>query len=496
MNKEIGESIAKNTTVMLVAQAITWVSSFILLIFLPRYLGSEDYGRLYLAMSLGMIIGIIIDFGGNYLIPKEVAKSKKITPHILVSYAGVRTILWFMCMGGVLLFSYIVEYSEAITLLIIIFGVSKLWEGGSKAIRSCFQGYEQMEYPSVGVIAEKVFVSAIAVAALLLGAGAIEVAIIMTIGAFINLLICVKFVPLIISRIPPFRFQTSYNLLKGSIPYFMWSIFAVIYYRIDAVMLSTMTNDAVVGWYGGAYRFFDIVMFLPAIFTTVVFPIFSKLWEEKGHDLSNTFQQTLKCIVMAGIPMGILFYFYSENLVSLFYGLEEYAPSVPVLQIFSIGIVLVYVDFMLGSAILATERQRAWAMVGFVAILLNIALNFWFIPYSQEAYGNGGIGAAVTTLATELFIMVAGLIMLPKSYFKQFNFLDLAKCLASGLGMGAMIGILNYMDVFWVIQAAASGILYILLILSLNVITHKERDFMLQFFTWRKMKSIMSIKKQ
>lgn len=481
---------------MLAAQAITWVSSFVLLMFLPRYLGSEDYGRLYLAMSLGMIIGIIIDFGGNYLIPKEVAKSKKITPHILVSYAGVRTTLWFICMGGLLLFSYAVEYSKVITLLIIILGVSKLWEGGSKAIRSCFQGYEQMEYPSVGVIAEKVFVAAIAVAALLLGAGAIEIAIIMMIGAFINLLICLKFVPLIISRIPPFRFETSYELLKDSIPYFMWSIFAVIYYRIDAVMLSTMTNDAVVGWYGGAYRFFDIVMFLPAIFTTVVFPIFSKLWEDKGNGLSNTFQQSLKFILLAGIPMGILFFSYSEYLVSLFYGLEEYAPSVPVLQIFSIGIVLVYVDFMLGSAILATERQRAWAVVGFVAILLNIVLNFFLIPYSQELMGNGGLGAAVTTILTELFILAAGLMMLPKSYFRQFEFSIIVKCMGSGVVMGGMIWILNYLEVFWIVQAATAGTVYLLMILSLNVVTRNEREFIKQFFTWRKMKSIMSIKKQ
>jgi O-antigen/teichoic acid export membrane protein len=496
MNRQIGESIAKNTTVMMAAQVVTWASSFILLMFLPRYLGSVDYGRLYLAMSLGMIIGIIIDFGGNYLIPKEVARSKEKTPHILVSYAGARTILWIICMGGLLLFSYIVEYSRVITLLIIILGVSKLWEGGSKAIRSCFQGYEKMEYPSVGVVAEKVFVATLAVAALLLGAGSVEVAIIMTIGAFINLVICIKFVPLIVNRIPPFSFDTSYHLLKYSLPYFMWSIFAVIYYRIDAVMLSTMPSEEVVGWYGGAYRFFDIVMFLPAIFTTVVFPIFSKLWGDKGNNLVNTFQQSLKFILLAAIPICVLFFYYSENLVSLFYGLEEYEPSIIVLQIFSIGIILIYVDFILGSAILATDRQRLWAFVGLVAILINIGLNFLLIPYTQESMGNGGVGAAITTLFTELFIMIAAFIMLPNSYFKNFKLSIPLKCIGSGVIMFATIWYLNSLGIFWMLQATAGFGVYALMVISLRVINKNELQFMREFFTWQNINSIISIKKK
>src|SRR5437016_6743136 len=37
----------------------------------PRYLGSEDYGRLYLAISVGMIIQIVIEFGGSYYRSEE-----------------------------------------------------------------------------------------------------------------------------------------------------------------------------------------------------------------------------------------------------------------------------------------------------------------------------------------------------------------------------------------------------------------------------------------
>ncbi len=496
MNREISESFAKNTTIMLAAQSITWVASFVLLVFLPRYLGSEDYGRLYLAVSMGMMISIVIDFGGNYLIPKEVAKSKEKTPGILVSYLGVRTILWLLCMGCLLLFSYLVDYSRTVTLLILILGISKLWEGGTKAIRSCFQGYEKMEYPSLGVIAEQVFVALFAVSALLMGAGSLQVALIMAVGAFINMVICAVFLPRIVRRLPKFRIDTSVRLLKQSLPYFMWSIFAVIYYRIDAVMLSVLTSDSVVGWYGGAYRFFDIVMFLPVIITTVAFPIFSRLQSERGEELATTFQKSLKFVLMAAIPVSVLFFFFSEQMVSFFYGLDEYGPSVIILQIFSLGILLIYVDFILGSAILATDRQRAWAFVGFSAILLNIGLNYLMIPYTDIHMGNGGIGAAISTLITELFIMIAALLMLTRNHFRHFDIMEPVKAGVSGILMAGAIWMMNVAELHWVLQAAAGTGFYLILVRSLKVIRNEEIEFLEYFFTWEKMKSILPVRNQ
>ncbi|MEX0780801.1 MAG: flippase [Balneolales bacterium] len=495
MNNNIGESIAKNTTVMVAAQMVTWVAGFVLLLFLPRYLGSEDYGRLFLAMSFAMILSVIIDFGGNYLIPKEVSKSRDKTPLLLISFVGVRTIIWFICMVGLLLFCYLAGYSNTMVLLIMIMGISKFFEGASKVIRSCFQGYELMVYPSLGIVSEQIFVATLAVAALLLGAGPIEIAAVMAAGALLKLIISIKFIPLLVDKLPAFHLNVSYKLLKGSVPYFMWSVFAVIYYRIDAVMLSTMTTESVVGWYGGAYRLFDIVMFLPAILTTVVFPIFSKLWEEQGRGFSNTFQQSLKFILIAGIPMCIMYFSFSENLVSLFYGLDEYSPSVLILQIFSLGILLVYIDFILGSVILASDKQVKWAFVGFAAVILNIGLNYLMIPIFEAEFGNGGVGAAVTTLLTEIFIMVSAVILLWDKFFKDFNYMMPLKCLNCGIIMTGIIWGGGYLDVHWLLQAIAGFTIYALIV-SIQVISPTELHFLKKVYTRKKMKSFMSLTNQ
>lgn len=480
MNREIGKSIAKNTSVMLGAQAITWMSSFVLLLFLPRYLGSANYGQLYLAISIAMILGIIIDFGGKYLIPKEVAREKDKTSKVLISYIGVRTAIWAVCMLLLVLFSFVVDYSPTVKWLILILGISKLWNGLVQAIRGCFQGYEIMEYPSVGVIVQKVFVSVTAVTALFWGAGPITIALIMAVGVLLNLAVCLKFIPKIIDSIPNFRLGISLNLIKTSIPYFLWSIFGVIYYRIDTVMLSMFTTESVVGWYGGAYRFFDVIMFLPSIFTTVIFPIFARL-QSKQEELSDTFQRSLRYMILTGIPMTICFFLFAEEIVQLFYGLEEYGPSVILLQVFAPGVILVYIDFIMGSTIMATDRQNLLAWVGFAAIILNVGLNYLTIPYAHELWGNGGIGAALTTIVTELFIMAAAFSLLPGKYFNGFKISLTLRSLISGIVMVAVTLGLSALNVYWIVTAMIGLLVYLGCSILFRVITKNELHFIKEF---------------
>lgn len=47
MSREIAKSVAKGVSPGMVQQLVTRTSTFVLMLFLPRYLGSVEYGRLY-----------------------------------------------------------------------------------------------------------------------------------------------------------------------------------------------------------------------------------------------------------------------------------------------------------------------------------------------------------------------------------------------------------------------------------------------------------------
>lgn len=494
MKSKIGKTIARNFSILFGAHAVTWITSFVLLMFLPRYLGSEDYGRLYLALSIKMILGLLIDFGGSYLIPKQVARSHEEGTKVLSSYIILRIFLWVLSVGVLLLIGHILDYSEHVNILLMVMAITMFWEGGSKAYKAYFQGIERMEFPSIGMVTEKVFVALFAVIALLFGADSIEVAIVMTFGALLNLVVLVWYSRRFVE--PSYRFNTKvFNLLQSGMPYFLFSLFSVIYYRVDAVMLSYLTTETVTGWYGGAYRFFDMVMMLPMIYKSVVFPVFSKLWDDEEGVLQKTISKSLKLIIIFGVPVSFMIFLFAEDLIHFFMGVEEYGPSVIVLQIFSISIPFIFVDIILGSAILgAANRQRGWAIVGFLAIFLNVGVNYLLIPYTQSLYANGGIGAAIATFITELFMLCSALYLLPLDYMRTFRISYILKPVISGLIMSVVIWLLANIGLYWMINAVIGGVVYLAGLFVVKLFDPEEMEIIKSLTTVRGLKVMLSNK--
>ena len=60
MNKIIATSVAKNTVIQFGQQIATWISSFLLMLFLPRILGPERFGRIYLAEMVTAIFIVLV----------------------------------------------------------------------------------------------------------------------------------------------------------------------------------------------------------------------------------------------------------------------------------------------------------------------------------------------------------------------------------------------------------------------------------------------------
>lgn len=488
MKSEISESVTRNFSVMFAAQMVNWVSSFALLMFLPRYLGSEEYGRLYLALSINMMLSLVIGFGGNFLIPKEVARSEKEGAKIFSSYILLRIILWILSIGVILLISNLLNYSDEVALLILILAIGKLWQAGSSALKAYFEGIERTEYPSIGKVVERMSVAILAVGALLLGADSVEIAVIMTLGALFNLLVVVWFSRNFIK--PEFSFNSKvFKLLSSGLPYFLFSLFSVIYYRIDAVMLGAMATDEVVGWYGGAYRFFDAIMILPILYKTAIFPIFSKLWDDKEGILETTIGKSIKLMLILAVPVAISIFIFSEPIIQFFMGLDEFGPSVFLLQIFALSIPIIYVDFILSGAIMgAANKQKAWAMIGFFGIVLNVVANYFLIPYAQTFYGNGGVGAAAATFATELFIMISAVILLPKNYLKRFKPVYLVKPLAAGAVMAIFCWFMLQTWLYWILTVILGLFVYLIALIALKVFSTNEIEMLRNSASFRSIK--------
>ncbi len=486
MSREIAESVTRNTAVMLGSQIVTWLSSFVLMLFLPRYLGSESYGHLFLAMSTAAISQIVIQWGGHYYLTKHVARSREVTSELYVNSVVLRVVLWFVMLLLTLIFIGVAGYPAVVNILLLVFTISKLWEETNNVLHRCFQGQEMMRYPAVGNMTERVFLTIVAVTALLLGASVVTIGVIMATATLLNFAVCLRFLPKVIPSLPRPEIPKIRGILHESAPYFLWSLFGVIYYRIDAIMLSFMTPDAVVGWYGAAYRFFDIIMFLPSIYNMAIFPVISRLWHDRSDSLSITVQKSLEFILLVGIPLSIGGVLFSDTIVTLFYGMKEFGPTVGLLQIFFVGVLIVYLNFVIMPLIFASDRQRFLTIIAFFAMLLNPAINYFVIPYFQSHYGNGGIGAAFATLVTEYFLLVCSVLAIPRSVFTFSSTGIVVKGVIAGSVMGGLIVLLRNLGVHWILQFIAALAVYPSVLLLLKAVAIEELQIIAKALVPRK----------
>jgi hypothetical protein len=78
-------------------------------------------------------------------------------------------------------------------------------------------------------------------------------------------------------------------------------------------------------------------------------------------------------------------------------------------------------------------------MVGLtITVALNVIFNAIAAPYFQENYGNGGIGVALTTLGSEILMVMFGIWLMPKGVIDRAMALTFLKI---GVSAGVMTGV-------------------------------------------------------
>ncbi len=188
----------------------------------------------------------------------------------------LKVALWFVLYGLMILLSLLLGYNMEVRILVAICGFTLLSSAIGNTFASIHYAFERMIFPVSGSILEKGLSAFIGYLVLKHGAGVQIMALVLLLGALVNATwqaiwflqkVGIHFVidPGIIRK-----------LLHTSIPFLIYGVLGVIYYRIDTILLSLMTNTAVVGWYGAGYRLFETLTFLTGIIMTDYLSRFNK----------------------------------------------------------------------------------------------------------------------------------------------------------------------------------------------------------------------------
>ena len=486
-----------NSAIQGVTQLITWSFSWVLLILLPRYLGDEGFGRLFLALTYGMVLGMLLNMGINKYVAKrvgvlnpvdmddeEAARSREELEVIVGNVFSLKLVFCLVAYGllaaVVMLLPYPALTRQAILIICIASCISNL----TLTAGSVFQGLESLLAPNIALVAEKAVATVGCAALLFMGYDLIPVCFVYVAAAAVNCVISL----FLLSRRVSFRLGWDVaavkQILLGGVPFLIWIVCGEIYIRVDVLMLSFMTGEAVVGWYGAAFRIYATLLFVPHLLNTVVFPPLARMGADQNGSaaFSAATERLMNFLLFAAVPVGAGVVIVGRPLVELLYGAGPFVNSSPSLQIFGGCIVLVSINVVLGSVLIAKDKQRKWSYMAVCAAVFNPLMNLWMIPLAQNAWQNGGIGAAVATLLTELLMMAGALTLMPAGVFTTRNIVTAAR---AGLCAGAMIAVImgvGFENVFLIVPVGA--VVYGLLALAVRVLPPPDIYHVLHALGW------------
>jgi O-antigen/teichoic acid export membrane protein len=443
--------VVGNTIISLLGQGVTWTSTLLLTIAYGRFLGDVRFGELYFAITFVALIGFPIESGFNQQLTREVAQEPARALRYLANILFIKACFWLALYGSILLVCRLLGYSIEVRVLVEICGITLLSGSIANTFSALHYAFERVLFPTVGTILEKGLTALIGILALRQGASVQVMAYILLGGSLTSA--CWQAVWAF--RLLGMRLSVDWalirDLLRTSIPFLVYGVLGVIYYRIDTILLSFLASTAVVGWYGASYRIFDTLVFLPSlVISAVMYPVFSKLSARALPELKIAVEKSMNFLLFCGIPITTSLIVAAPDIIGFLYHRPEFVHSVPALQALAPGLLFLYVNSVLSSIILSTKREKKISIMAAIALIFNLGLNLILIPRYQH------IGAAIVTSVTELLLMGLAIAFVPRSLFPLGSLRVGIKALVASLVMALTMWMTHGLGLVLTLSVAAA----------------------------------------
>ena len=159
-------------------------------------------------------------------------------------------------------------------------------------------------------------------------------------------------------------------------------------YRIDILLLEKMRDAAEVGIYSIGASIAEQIWQLPLAIGIVVFSRTANTEDQEA--MKATTGVLLRLSFLFSLGLALLMFLLVPYLVPMIFG-DEYIPSIRIIQLILPGIIMVVLFRILSGHLAGMGRPEITLYVFLPALVLNIILNFLWIP------GYGGEGAAMAT---------------------------------------------------------------------------------------------------
>ncbi len=405
-----------NMSWMVSARAINSFIAFFSVIYIVRKLGPENYGQLSYAVSFVGIFSFLASLGLDQILFRELINH----PDKRDDYLS--TTLFIKIAGGIITIlivfvsAYFFSPRDISVYLIFLLSLTYLFTPWN-VIGYYFQARAEIKYPSILSILVSLIINAFKLLIIFLGKGIIYISLAIILDPILIGLGSIMIYKKINGALFPLvvKWDIVKKMLSQSWPLMFSAAFAIIYSRIDQIMIKNMLNTSSVGIYDAAVRIAEMWYFIPTIIITALFPAIMNA--KKVSELLY-FQRIKKLfLLLLGISsaVGLIITLAAPFIIKILYG-REFIQSVPILQIYVWSGVSISLFLLAQHFLLAEERQGIIFISSLSAMIVNILLNIYLIP-------RWGIKGAAWATFISYFFTVFALLLFPETRSRLYSVL-------------------------------------------------------------------------
>lgn len=383
--------------------------------------GAEEYGLYYPIFSFSILLNIILDFGITSYNNRNIAQHSHMLRRYFSGIFNVKLVLGFCYLGVTLLFGLLLGYKEKAFWLLLILGLNQILASMILYLRSNISGLHLFKTEGMLSVMDRVIM--IALCSVLLWSSYFEgefkiewfvyaqflAYFITAIVAFILVYLKAKFYKINID-IKLFRI-----ILKQSLPFALLVLLMSFYYRLDSVMIDRMLPDGRLqaGIYAQAYRLLEGFNMFGYLFAALLLPIFSRMIKNK-ESITRLVNTSFNLIFIPAVAVATVSFMYPEQIMALLY-IENIIVSAEIFSVLMVSFIAIALTYIYGTLLTANGSLKYLNIISLIGLVLNFGMNFIFIPIY------GAWGAAIATLVTQFFVILAQILISKRIFNMQYE---------------------------------------------------------------------------
>lgn len=455
MSKE-SNKIASNTITQIFGRVVVLILSLVSIKLITNYLGTQGTGYYSTIVNYFSFVIVIADFGLFSVVVREVSRNPGRAKELFHNTFSIRFISAIIATAIALLAVFFTHYPHEIKLGLLYAALFPIFNLAGSVYDMLFQYKLEMKKVVYAEVISKIVVVGLVYYFAKTNTGYYSIVWTISIAAFLMFLI-----KAFLSRKElPLSFRLDKTAIKEiiqmSAPLGIVFIVNNIYFKIDSLMVFYFKGAGDAGIYAVAYRVLETTLFVGSYLTSSLKPLLSVSLIQDKPKAESAISTAIIYLLFMAIALGIINFCFSKEII-LFLSNADFLPGA--LAIFILGFVpaFMFISGILGEILIAKDLRREMIWISAFIICFNVILNLILIPrYSYY-------GAAVSTVLSEIVLMLASLLIARRVISVNFNYKKIFKLfLAGGFSVLIAFSIKETTNIYFLFNLAIMLAFYVL----------------------------------